>query len=261
MTSEIPRGLGQRSRTTEVAMPQAGPPSGAGSKPPSRSDLSMKVAHLEDKLKQQDRVNNYLMDQLNRFETSIQQFQAKGSMSAFDEKRLEMLEQENKRQEQEVRRLEEKISKSYGEYKGVDSKIRGLQRQEENELGQLRSIMQDKFQEDHKIHLKNKEKSQVLFSELVRLGESGEKNTELMQNLSVTMEQRIATLESRLNQGETAVATINTKNDSGVNMLIELAERVEKRVQMIETALHSLNNEQLNDHKSIDRVETGTKRL
>ncbi|CAG9319371.1 unnamed protein product [Blepharisma stoltei] len=133
--------------------------------------------------------------------------------------------------------------------------------QADSELIQMRSILQDKLTEDQKVQLKNKEKSQVLFGEVVRLGESQEKMNEFLQNLSITVESRVSQLESRLNHGERQVVTLDTKADTNVNLLIELAEKVERRVQMVETALLALGNEQEQDHKIIDKVEIGSQRL
>ncbi len=41
-------------------------------------DLSLKVAELEDKVHSQDRINTYLMDQLNQFESKLQNLASRG---------------------------------------------------------------------------------------------------------------------------------------------------------------------------------------
>jgi hypothetical protein len=48
--------------------------------------------------------------------------------------------------------------------------IKSLQSQSEFELGQMRNFMQTKLSEDHANQVKTKEKSSILFNELVRIG-------------------------------------------------------------------------------------------
>lgn len=48
----------------------------------------------------------------------------------------------------------------------------------------MRTFLQDKMNNDHLNAIKTKEKSTVLFSEVVRLGEENEKQIELLQNLN-----------------------------------------------------------------------------
>lgn len=53
--------------------------------------------------------------------------------------------------------------------------IRGLQSQSESELAQMRNFLQTKLSEDHADKIKTKEKSSILFNELVRIGQESEK--------------------------------------------------------------------------------------
>ena len=48
--------------------------------------------------------------------------------------------------------------------------IKGLQSQSETELAQMRNFLQTKLSEDHADKVKTKEKSSILFNELVRIG-------------------------------------------------------------------------------------------
>ena len=53
--------------------------------------------------------------------------------------------------------------------------IKGLQSQSEAELAQMRNFLQTKLSEDHAEQAKTKEKSSILFNELVRIGQESEK--------------------------------------------------------------------------------------
>lgn len=53
--------------------------------------------------------------------------------------------------------------------------IKSLQSQSETELAQMRNFMQTKLSEDHADKVKTKEKSSILFNELVRIGQESEK--------------------------------------------------------------------------------------
>ncbi|CAG9316800.1 unnamed protein product [Blepharisma stoltei] len=135
------------------------------------------------------------------------------------------------------------------------------QRQEDSEMGQMRNLIQDTLTEMTKEQLKNKEKAQVLFSEVVRLGEMNEKTSGFLQNLSLTVENRLSQLESRLSLGERSVVSLDSKSDQGVSLLMDLAGKVENRVQGIETAILALGSEQQYDHKLIDNVNVNSQKL
>ena len=53
--------------------------------------------------------------------------------------------------------------------------IKSLQNQSEAELSQMRNFMQNKLSEDADLQLKSKEKNNILFNELVRIGQESEK--------------------------------------------------------------------------------------
>ena len=52
--------------------------------------------------------------------------------------------------------------------------IKSLQSQSESELAQMRNFLQTKLSEDHADKVKSKEKSSILFNELVRIGQENE---------------------------------------------------------------------------------------
>ena len=76
--------------------------------------------------------------------------------------------------------------------------IKGLQSQSETELAQMRNYLQTIFSENHADQVKTKEKSSILFNELVRIGQESEKQQRQLQGLNTALEERIAVLEGRL---------------------------------------------------------------
>jgi hypothetical protein len=62
----------------------------------------------------------------------------------------------------------------------------------------MRTFLQEKLNEDHIGTIKQKEKSTVLFNEVVRLGQEYEKQIDYLQGLNSNYENRIQTLESRI---------------------------------------------------------------
>ena len=55
----------------------------------------------------------------------------------------------------------------------------------------MRNFLQDKLNDDHLVSVKTKEKSSVLFNEIVRLGEENSKHNELLNQVTVQYENRI----------------------------------------------------------------------
>lgn len=58
--------------------------------------------------------------------------------------------------------------------------IKSIQSQGDQELTQIRQFVQEKLSDDHLTNVKQKEKSTVLFNEVVRLGEEYEKQIEYL---------------------------------------------------------------------------------
>ena len=58
--------------------------------------------------------------------------------------------------------------------------VKSIQNQGDQELSQMRVFFQDKLNGDHLSTVKQKEKSTVLFNEVVRLGEEYEKQIEFL---------------------------------------------------------------------------------
>jgi len=104
----------------------------------------------------------------------------------------------------------------------------------------MRSMLQEKMTEGQSAQIKEKERSKTLFHEVVRLGEQQEKYADMLQNVNLQLESRIQAFEAKFNVNERALASISEKGVSGLNNLNEWNERVEKRVQGMESNLYAL---------------------
>lgn len=209
-------------------------------------DYTSKISDLEEKQKEQERFNSFLIDQINRLESSVnKKYSRGGPTSRGHDDRVAKLEDD-------LRRLELIVSRDNPDLKVM---------QQDTELVQMRNFLQEKITEDSKLHQKHKEKGQVLFGEVVRLGENYEKTNEFLQNLSLSLENRILSIENRVNSGERQVVSIDSKSEGNLNQLMELAEKMFNRIQTLEQALLALGGEHEKNTRSIDRVEGGAFRL
>lgn len=74
--------------------------------------------------------------------------------------------------------------------------------------------MQNKVSEDQADKLKTKEKSSILFNELVRIGHESTSQKQSMQNLNHELMQRIQALEQRLSMVDNNSNMISRKGDA-----------------------------------------------
>jgi len=78
----------------------------------------------------------------------------------------------------------------------------------------MRNFMQNKVSEDQADKLKTKEKSSILFNELVRIGHESTSQKQSMQNLNHELMQRIQALEQRLSMVDNNSNMISRKGDA-----------------------------------------------
>eukprot|EP00357_Protocruzia_adherens_P000537 CAMPEP_0114981866 /NCGR_PEP_ID=MMETSP0216-20121206/5778_1 /TAXON_ID=223996 /ORGANISM="Protocruzia adherens, Strain Boccale" /LENGTH=1008 /DNA_ID=CAMNT_0002343577 /DNA_START=148 /DNA_END=3174 /DNA_ORIENTATION=- len=170
--------------------------------------------------------------------------------------RLAQLEESAKRDEGLKLELREKLRNAELNQKELMGYIKNMEKSEDSELSQMRLLLQEKASEDHSSNVKQKEKANVLFGEVVRLGEQHEKSAEFLQSLSVTVESRLQTLESRLSGSERTLFQVDKKGESGVNLVSDLAERMDKRIQVLETTLQAVANDQRKDETLMQEIDT-----
>lgn len=241
LAHRAPRGDTPRSEPVELT------PTLRSRKVPGGSDNVGRLLDVEGRLQDQERFNSFIMEQFNGLETKFQKLLARGVMdgpgrrSDDGELRIALLEEQLKKSERTVGQLQAYVHSMASGHTELGSMVSGLQRQEDSELTQIRALIQEKITTESKETIKNKEKAQALFGELVRLGEQQERNSDVLQRIGSVFEQRIQSLEGRLMQGEQVYTQLNQRTDSGVNILAEMAEKVERRMQMLEGALSALN--------------------
>lgn len=209
-----------------------------------------RFVEVEMKWQDQERFNSFILEQFNGLEAKFQKLLARGVIEGplrrGDEGgetglRLALLEEQLKKSERTVSQLQSYVQSTVHGHAELGSMVSGLQRQEDSELTQIRALIQDKISSESREAVKNKEKAQALFGEVVRLGEQQERNADVLQKIGSVFEQRIQTLESRLMQGEQVYTQLNQRTDSGVGILADMADKVERRMQMLEGALAALN--------------------
>lgn len=107
----------------------------------------------------------------------------------------------------------------------------------------MRNFLQTKLSEDHADKVKTKEKSSILFNELVRIGQQSEAQQRQLQGLNHALEERIAVLESRLHQSESNNQMVNRKGDAASMFLNEVFERVEGKLMGLEQNVNLMGME------------------
>lgn len=104
----------------------------------------------------------------------------------------------------------------------------------------MKNFLHEKFAEDYTTIAKEREKSKALFLEVVRLGEAQEKNAEFIQNLNMQFESRIKAMENQYQMGERSLNSLVVKGNQGLNNVTDWNEKLEKRIQHLETNLLTL---------------------
>lgn len=148
--------------------------------------------------------------------------------------KVNLMQQEQQRADQNKTELRDKLRTAEEQNLQMANFIKGLQSQSETELAQMRNYLQTIFSENHADQVKSKEKSSILFNELVRIGQESEKQQRQLQGLNTALEERIAVLEGRLQMQESNNQMVNRKGDAASMFLNEVFERVEGKLMGLE---------------------------
>ena len=148
--------------------------------------------------------------------------------------KVNLMQQEIQRADQNKTELRDKLRTAEEQNLQMANFIKGLQSQSETELAQMRNYLQTIFSENHADQVKSKEKSSILFNELVRIGQESEKQQRQLQGLNTALEERIAVLEGRLQMQESNNQMVNRKGDAASMFLNEVFERVEGKLMGLE---------------------------
>lgn len=150
------------------------------------------------------------------------------------------LEAEIRRGEQVNEDLNDKLRSVEQNNKEMQVFMKTVQSQTENELTQMREIVNEKFGEDQVIHVKNKEKNVALFNEVVRLGQETEKIGEAQRGVEKVIEVKISELEGKSQKNEDRISNAENLATNFSNMLGGYSEKVEKRVSDLENGFHMI---------------------
>lgn len=149
--------------------------------------------------------------------------------------KINSLEDKLFREEKSKINLREKIENQERNQREILSFMSNLQNQESTELTQMRNIIHTKSNDESSALTKEREKSKALFTEVVRLGEIQERNTEMINNITSTMETKVNILEDKLISKEKALSSVMQKGELGFLSLNDWNEKMEKRLQSMET--------------------------
>jgi hypothetical protein len=118
------------------------------------------------------------------------------------------------------------------------AELRRAQQQQAAELGALRTVSSERNGADALAQLgKEKEKSTVLFMEVVRLGDTVEKMSDYVSSLGRGYEGKYQELESKLASSEKALMMMSQKTSSGSEVLNELGDKLMARLATSESNL------------------------
>ncbi|KAL4480269.1 hypothetical protein ABPG74_020785 [Tetrahymena malaccensis] len=169
--------------------------------------------------------------------------------------RVEVLDTKLQREDRNKNEMREKLILTEQNQKEILFFIRNMQKSETTEILQLRGIMQEKMTEEQSLLQKEREKSKALFMEVVRLGETQERQNDVFNNLQGQFESRIAILEAQLSAGQRSVNQIAQKGDQGINYISDWNEKLERRMQQTEASILSITKEQSKDKDLLSQLE------
>lgn len=241
---------------------------------------------IDNKFEGQDQMISRLINQLNSIQVKVESVQRGQKLIQDNERdarqrlesnfkmnadesnfstselisKLSSMEERIRREEAAKSELRERVLVAEANQKELMSFMAKTKKQDEAELKQLRSMLHEIHSEDQVDKSKNNEKSAAMFQEVVRIGIEQEKMIENLQNLNGGLESQISNLESKLNLLEQNADSIVFKGDVSNNMMGELAEKIEKRLNNIEEVMQIVNHEQKNDKNKLNHVEISTLR-
>lgn len=224
---------------------------------------------LDQKFESQDRMINYLISQINSMDQTMQNLSRKAQQISDAERdaraklessvkfnqdqsffsmsevvsRISTLEQSLTREEKLRLEMRDKLRVSDEQNRELANFIKSLQTQSDQELTQMRTFLQEKLNEDHLNGIKHKEKSTVLFNEVVRLGQEYEKQIEYLQNLNTNYEGRIQTLETRLANTESSSLANEKRGDLSQNIINDMMEKLESKILQIDQSVHMMRSD------------------
>ena len=207
--------------------------------------LTEQMGGFEKMLYNETRRNKSYFDtekeHIDRLETNLKVYEDNISIVNSDlVNKLNLLEARLMREEKAKIELRDKLSFAEQNQRELLDYVKSLQHQENHELNQMRSILQEKLTEDQGFAIKEKERSKTLFHEVVRLGEQQERNAEMYQNLNLALEAKLQAIETKYQVNERAIMALTERGQAGLTNLGSWNEQFEKKIQSLESNIYSL---------------------
>jgi len=222
--------------------------------------LAEQMNSFEKLLYNESRKNKSYFDtekeHIERVETNLKVYEDNLMLTNNDlANKLSLLEARLLREEKAKVELREKLAFSEQSQREIFEYVKTLQHQENHELNQMRSILQEKLTEDQGFAIKEKERSKTLFHEVVRLGEQQERSSEMIAGLNMALESKLQSLETKYQVTERALLALTERGQAGLSNLGEWNEQFDKKVQSLENNIYSLTREQIKDKETITKLE------
>jgi len=222
--------------------------------------LTEQMGGFEKMLYNETRRNKSYFDtekeHIDRLETNLKVHEDNISLINNDVvQKINLLEARLMREEKAKLELRDKLGFAEQNQRELLDYVKSLQHQENHELNQMRSILQEKLTEDQGFAIKEKERSKTLFHEVVRLGEQQERSAEVLQNLNLALEAKVQAMETKFQVNERALMALTERGQAGLTNLGSWNEQFEKKFQSLESNIYSLTREQVKDKEVISKLE------
>lgn len=140
--------------------------------------------------------------------------------------------------------------------------LRKTQDYQSTEINALKVLSGDRNSSDAlQLLNKEKEKSTVLFMEVVRLGDTVEKMSEYVNNISKGYDSKYQELEGKLSNADKNLAIVSQRTSSGSDVLNELGDKIMARLATSESNLLVLGKEQVKDKEAIAKLMAQNDRM
>ncbi|KAL4466952.1 hypothetical protein ABPG74_010549 [Tetrahymena malaccensis] len=229
--------------------------------------LENDIQELREKLYRQDRNINTMNDLVKSLESKLQTRQQlqdsdiqqiltanKSQLNAYEQKirDLELKIQSDQRQYDDIKK---NLQQNDQNQKEILNFIRNMQKEESNQIMNMKGLIQDKLTEENNNLSKEKAKTKALFMEVVRLGENQERQSNSMKQTQQDLEEKIRFLESKIMNGERTVSQLAEKGDKNINQMGEWGEVTAQRIRDFENGLQNLQRELVKEKQNIRNIE------
>ena len=209
------------------------------------------------------------MDQLNSFESKIKSIGSRaatpgrGGIDSVNASeilnRMVLLEQQVQSEQRQKFEVADRLQHAESAYLEMQEYLKT--QQTETEIQTVKSALQQNLASGQIEKVKNKEKNQALFTEVVRIGEQTEQTVKFLKELALGTENKMKDLESRITTGESALqnvgqgvqenTTLAIKHNSSIETIDgstkRMSEEMKTYIVSMQAELKHTNELQIND--------------